>query len=198
MATARQIGLLNDREWEAGQLARERRQKALEDARDEREDEKEDGDMDDAAERGNGQYMLAAVGELELNAIPTDQFTFGFLADDLDIFPDDAFQYTDATMEEILEVIDGMEEEQRLDTLEHILAALPKAKATRKSTRKGASKRKVQFGEVDRTRWPQAAAFRPNPLHAAVATSAIPSALVPAQTVQRLVIKSKIHKKEMT
>ena len=64
----------------------------MEDARGEREAEKEAGNMDDAAERGNGQYMLAPVGELELNLVPTDQFDFGIPADNLDIFPDDAFQ----------------------------------------------------------------------------------------------------------
>ena len=59
LAAIRQAGFLNDREWEAKHLARERRQKALEDARDEREAEKEFGhNMDNVIERGNGQYMF--------------------------------------------------------------------------------------------------------------------------------------------
>ena len=59
-------------------------------------------------------------------------------------------------MEEMMEQIDAMEEEQRLNTLQQIMAALPKTKkATRKSTRAGAGKRKVHFGEVDRSRWQQ-------------------------------------------
>ena len=54
LAAIRQVGLQNDREWEAEHLARERRQKALEDARDKREALKEQNYMDQADERGNG------------------------------------------------------------------------------------------------------------------------------------------------
>ena len=47
-------------------MARERRQKALEDARDEREAERErNHNMDDPVEHNNGQYMFASATELQ-------------------------------------------------------------------------------------------------------------------------------------
>ena len=66
LAAVRQAGLRNDREWEAEHLARERRQKALEDARDERETQREvNHNMDDAIEHNNGQYMFASSTEVQ-------------------------------------------------------------------------------------------------------------------------------------
>ena len=69
LAALSRAGELNDREWEAEHLARERRQKALEDARDEREALKDEGErMDHADARGNGQYMYIAREELTIAA----------------------------------------------------------------------------------------------------------------------------------
>ena len=64
LATARHVGFNNDREWEAEHLAREQRQKALEEARDQREAEKDDKhDMDRPDQGRNLQYMFALVAD---------------------------------------------------------------------------------------------------------------------------------------
>ena len=65
-------------------MARERRQKALEDARDEREAEKElNYNMDHAYERGNGQYMFVSADDLQQHAAPTVLSNLHIPLDDL-------------------------------------------------------------------------------------------------------------------
>ena len=155
LAAIRQAGLLNDREWEAEHLARERRQKALEDARDEREAEKElNYNMDNADERGNGQYMFVSPNDLQQHAAPSTFRDLQIHLDDLTQIDqyDDEFCFTE-NMEEMLSHIDALEEEQRNETIPQIMAALPKVKKpTRKSTRMGAGKRKVHFGDNNNDR----------------------------------------------
>ena len=90
LAAVRQIGLLNDREWEAEHLAWERRQKALEDARDERAAEKDAREMANANERGNGQYMFSTSEEMEFSAVPVEVFGLKFPVDDLTLICQEA------------------------------------------------------------------------------------------------------------
>ena len=69
LVVLRQTGQNNNREWEAEQLARKRRQKNLEDAHDKRaaeEDERENMEGEDAVR--HHQYMFAPSSELVQSA----------------------------------------------------------------------------------------------------------------------------------
>ena len=102
-------------------------------------------------------------------------------------------------MEEMLSHMDALEEEQRSEIMPQIMAALPKAKRpTRKSTRVGAGKRKVHFGDTNNDRWQQFPEAQANPLHSAVSSKQpIPSPL-PAPTVRRPLMRSTVRREGQT
>ena len=68
---------------------------------------------------------------------------------------DELFHFSD-NMEELMTQLDELEEDQQFEPVPQVMAALPQAKRpTRKTTRKGAGKRKVHFGEGSNDRWQQ-------------------------------------------
>ena len=129
--------------------------------------------MDHADARNNGQYMYVPSNSLQQQIATPDiselQIPF------VDFVPinqnDEILHFSDNT-EELMSQLDELEEEQQNEPVPRVMAALPKTKRpTRKTTRKGAGKRKVHFGEASNDRWQQFPEIRPNPLHSAVATN---------------------------
>ena len=181
-------------------MARERRQKALEDARDEREAQKEQNYMDHADGRNNGQYMFAPSDSLQQQTAPPDISELQIPFDDFVPMDqnDELFHFSD-NMEELMTQLDELEEEQQNEPLPQVMAALPKTKRpTRKTTRKGAKKRKVHVGETSNDRWQQFPETRPNPLHSAVATGQQIPIPLSAPTVRRSVLKSIVRRDDKT
>ena len=136
----------NDREWESEHLARERRQKNLEDARDKKEAEKfERADMEGTEEPPHHQYMLAEEDDPQARyAIPTHV----------------------QTMEALFAHIRQVEEIQNAAAVTlpllpkttadaMIMAAMPTATTVspRRTSREGAGRRKVRFHEKESSRW---------------------------------------------
>ena len=175
-------------------MARERRQKALEDARDEREAEREaNHNMDDAIEHNSGQYMFASAKELQRQ---TAQAVSDLLypLDDLTAICHDAGLYDfTKNMDELLVHIDAMEEEHRVEALHPVMAALPKRKRpTRKSTRKGAGKRKMNFGDTNNDRWQQFPDAQAAPTGAAIASQPPTLSELFGPSVRRPTIRSTV------
>ena len=92
-----------------------------------------------------------------------------------------------------------MEEEQRKETLHQIMAALPKVKKPmRRSTRVGAGKRKVHFGDAHNDGWQQLSEFQATPIHAAVASTGNFPFQLPTPAVQRPIMRSTVQRKDQT
>ena len=107
--------------------------------------------MDQADERNNGQYMFTPTNNLQQQTAPPDLSELQIPFDDnvpMDQC-DELFHFSD-NMEELMTQLDELEEDQQLEPMPQVMAALPQAKRpARKTTRKGARKRKVHFGEAN-------------------------------------------------
>ena len=95
---------------------------------------------------------------------------------------DELFLFSDG-IEELMTQLDELEEDQLLGPMPQVMAALPQEKRpTRKTTRKGAGKRKVHCGEGSNDRWWQFPEAALNPLHSAVDTNPpLPVTMPPTQ-----------------
>ena len=80
-----------------------------------------------------------------------------------------------------------------------VMAAVPREKRpTRKTTRKGAGKRKVHFGEASNDGWQQFPKAGPNPLHSAVDTNKQLPIPMPPTPIRRPVLKSTVRREDKT
>ena len=109
--------------------------------------------MDDPVEKNNGQYMFASSIEMSSPA-RNAAYNLDFPNDDLATICQEAglFDLTQ-NMDDMLFQLDAMEEVHRNETQHPVMAMPVKQKGIRKSTRKGARKRKVNFGETFNDQW---------------------------------------------
>ena len=91
-----------------------------------------------------------------------------------------------------------MDEVHRNEKQHPVMAMPVKQKGIRKSTRKGAGKRKVNFGDTSNDQWQQLAdiASVPSPVGDAVQPTTVPQTPVPA--VRRSAVKLTVRRKERT
>ena len=157
-------------------------------------------DMDDAIEHNNGQYMFASTQELHLHAAPPAVSDLNCPVDDLtEICQNNELYNFNENMEDLLLHIDAMEEEQRNDIVHPVMAAVPETKTpTRKSTRRGAGKRKVHFGDANNDRWQQFPNAQAAPIHAADPSQQQLPPQPPVPTRRRPTLRSTVRRKDKT
>ena len=177
--------------------------------------------MDDIVEERNHQYMFApmTVGSQEQQM----EFKIPVINDDvMDIFDGDQFADHEE-LDDILEVIKQLEARKQQDVLSVLpvsvplqvettphqaMAAMPKEREpTRRSTRKGAGRRKVKYTEIDNSRWQQLPANvstspqRAGPstvLHQVFLSTYFNQAGPSTNPVHKKTLKSTVQRKEKT